>query len=464
NIIAISALIVALPLIMDDNFKSDINSGWLNYSYALPIKPTERIAAIFIRRYSTVLVGVLLSICNSAALCSYCAESFGADCIVRHLAVVAAMILMSLPNSIFLLRARSSTEMKKKQTAAGMTMTALIIVMVIVVLKASGVDPSKLSESEKLMEIPTFTSEAFAWVVPLLILMIAASFYTSYCSLRSAYPNHVKPMSKDDEISVQTAASAENSGTVGLLYKELKQNKAVLIFAAVTPLLLTAFPFCFSAIDAIMGNVGADEVFETATNIFVRMLMYAVGVFIVCALMSEVFKGDDKNLWAYFIASAPCGVKGFLYNKYVITLLVNIIYMVSGVFADNLLATVNYFVTGKELTMGASSLYVSGVFLLMAVSAPDIPFTVRYGSRKGSIIKMIIMLLLYALGTAIFFMLPYDVGAKLVETVLSALSGEAGNVLMLILAVFQYIAIAMFLCSYKISCKVFMKGVNECDK
>ncbi|MCM1299955.1 MAG: hypothetical protein NC228_10370, partial [[Eubacterium] siraeum] len=255
NIIAISALIVALPLIMDDNFKSDINSGWLNYSYALPIKPTERIAAIFIRRYSTVLVGVLLSICNSAALCSYCAESFGADCIVRHLAVVAAMILMSLPNSIFLLRARSSTEMKKKQTAAGMTMTALIIVMVIVVLKASGVDPSKLSESEKLMEIPTFTSEAFAWVVPLLILMIAASFYTSYCSLRSAYPNHVKPMSKDDEISVQTAASAENSGTVGLLYKELKQNKAVLIFAAVTPLLLTAFPFCFSAIDAIMGNV-----------------------------------------------------------------------------------------------------------------------------------------------------------------------------------------------------------------
>lgn len=463
-IIIMTALIGAMSLLMDENFKSNVNSGWLNYSYTLPVKPVERTAAMFVRRFSVVFGSALLSLFNTAALCAYRNETFGANYIVWHIVVLSAVILHSLPNDIFMLRARSGEDMKKMQTVSGVIMTALMAIMIIVIFKASGIDLEKLTDSETFIELPVFTTVSLAWAVPLLLVMMTASFFAAYYSLRSAYPNAVKSEKRNTEVNPQDALNVKMDGANGLLYKELKQNKLMLIFAALTPILLTAFPFCFSAIGAMTGSTGVDEIFETATNVFIRALMFTIGIFVISGLMSEVFRGDDKKLWAYFIVSTPQGAKGFLYRKYVITLVMNLIYMVSGIFADNLLQTVNYFVTGRELTTIMPSLYISGVFMLMFVSALDIPFTVRYGSKKGSIVKMIAMLSLCTVGTAVFSLLPDDIQAKITETAVSVFNGEANDVLMLILSLFPYIALAAFLYSYKIACGVFMKGVNEYDK
>lgn len=464
TVILMNALVGTMSLLMYENFKADINSGWLTYSYALPIKPVERTAARFIRRLSVSLASVLLSLCNAAAICAYMGKPFGVNYVVWYVAILAAVILFSLPNDIFILRARSGADMKKMQTVSGLVMFGLMIVMVAVIFAASGVDLEKLAGSEKLFELPVFTADALLWSVPLLLAIMAASFFASYYSLKSAYPNAVKPEKKKAEVNPQAALPAKSDGATGLLYKELKQNRIMFIFAVLTPILLTVFPFCFSAIEVMAGTSDIAGMFEMATNTIIRVLMFVCGIFVISGLMSEVFKGDDKKLWAYFVVSTPQGVKGFLYRKYVITLMMNLIYMVSGVFADNLLATVNYFVTGNEMTVNMQGLYISGVFILMSVSALDIPFMVRYGSKKGSIVKMIVMLSICTAAIAVYNLISEELREKVTQAIVALFDGGANETLMLILSLTPYIVFAAFLFSYKISCKVFMKGVNEYDK
>ncbi len=471
TVIMMNALIGAMSLLIDESFKSDINSGWLTYSYALPITPMERTAARFVRRLSVSLGCALLSLCNAAVLCAHTGKSFGANYIVWYIVIFAAVLLNALPNNIFILRARTAADIKKMQTVSGLATMAVMTVIIIIIFMASGMSLEKIAESdniESLFELPVFDAGALAWAVPLLLLIMAASFFTSYYSLRSAYSGAAKPEKEKAETDLkkpQAALSAKTDIATGLLYKELKQNKIILIFTALTPILLTVFPFCFSAIDVMTNNAGVNELFETAANTIIRVLMCVCGIFVVSGLMSEVFRGDDKKLWAYFVVSTPQGVKGFLYRKYVITLMMNLIYMASGIFADNLLATANYFATGNELTVSMSSLYLSGVFMLMSVNILDIPFTVRYGSKKGSIVKMIMMLLLCTAAVAIYALLPDDICEKITQTIVSIFTGESANdILMLIISISPYIIFAAFLLSYKIACKVFMKGVNEYDK
>lgn len=473
-IIMMTAMIGSMSLLLYESFKADLNSGWLNYSYALPITPAEHTAARFIRRISVSLVSALISLCNAAAICAHVGKPFGANYIVWHIVVLASVILGSLPNDIFILRSRNGADLKKMQTTSGMVSFGLMIAVITVIFIASGVDIKKLAEEDTLFELPVFTAGALAWAVPLLLVMMAASFFASYFSLRSAYPSSVKPKKKTEnaevkpqvvsEIGSDIKPSGKTDGAKGLLYKELKQNKLVLILAACTPILLTVFPFCFSALDVIANNAGVNEIFETATNTIIRVLMFFCGIFVISGLMSEVFRGDDKKLWAYFVVSTPQGVRGFLYRKYVVTVMMNLVYMASGIFADNLLATVNYFATGNELMTSMSSLYILGVFFLMSVSVLDIPFTVRYGSKRGSIIKMIIMMSLCTAAVAVYSLMPEDFQEKVTQVVISLFNGEANDALMLITSLLPYIIFAAFLFSYKISCGVFMKGVNEYDK
>lgn len=450
-IIMTSAMIGSMSLLLDESFKADINSGWLNYSYALPIKPAERTAARFIRRLSVTLVSALLSLCNAAAICAHVGKSFGANYIVLHIIVLSLVILGSLPNDIFILRARSGADMKKMQTVSGMVTTGLMIAEVAVIFIASGVDLEKLAESDVLFELPVFDAMALAWAVPLLLAVIAASFFAAYFSLRSAYAGAARREKENAGVKPQAVSEigtdVKSDVATGLLYKEIKQNRLMLILAACTPILLTVFPFCFSAIDVITNNAGVNELFD-----IIRVLMCVCGIFIVSGLMSEVFSGDGRKLWAYFVVSTPQGVKGFLYRKYVVTVMMNLVYMASGIFADNLLATVNYFATGNELTTSMSSLYILGVFFLMSVSALDIPFTVRYGSKKGSIVKMIVMLSISAAAIAAYSLVPEAIRDKITRVLIALYNGEANDALMLITSLLPYIIFAAFLFSCKIAC------------
>lgn len=462
---AMLALFAATPLLLDDTHISDVKYGWAVYSYALPITPFERAAARLVRRLALCGGSCLFCLANSAAICAYFGKAFKANYSVWYVLIFSAVMLTVLPNDFFVLKARNAGDIKKMQTAAGMASLAAMAVLIIAFFKANGIGLQALTDDEAVIALPEFTATALLWAVPLLLLLIAADFFVSYQSLRSAYPNAAKVKIKRDVSAEAKAVLPEKYGEVtGMLYKELKQNRLMLILTAILPVLLTAFPFCFTAIGVITSSQTVEDMFEMATNGIIRGLMLVIGIFTVSGIMSEVFNGDDKKLWAYFVVSSPKGVKGYMYSKYILTLMMNFLYMASWMFADNLLSTVNYFVTGKELETAFTQFYLMEVFLILMISAIDIPFTVRYGSKRGSLVKMTVMLTLCTAAVAVFSFLPDGAREKLLDLASAVLNGEADGILMLVLSLYPYIAFGAFLYSYKVSCKLFLKGADEYDK
>lgn len=273
-VVVMMPLIAALPMLINNDFKSDINSGWLGYSYALPISPLERTAARFSVRYAVCAVNVLLGLCDAAAVLAYSGNTLSSEHIVWYIVVFAAAILYSLPNDIMLLRSRSAADMKKMQTAAGMTEVAIMAVLVVALMKINGVKLQDIAEGNDkgFMDNTFFSAGSLLWAVPLLLALTAANFFASYRSLSSAYPLVRK--AEREPAETRAAVASRTDGVKGLLYKELKQNRLMLIFAALVPLLLTAFPFCFSAIGVMTGGTGVDEIEKPDDRWFVQMTVY----------------------------------------------------------------------------------------------------------------------------------------------------------------------------------------------
>lgn len=488
NLIIETALLGAVVLFIDNLHHADIVSGWITYSYALPITPFERAAVRFVRRFIICVATCLISIINSVAVCVYLGKNFAANYVVWHILAFSAVLWCSLPDAYFNLRARNGENAKKMRTVSGMASLAVMVAVVLIVVLVSGIDLQKIIRAEESVELPIFTAGALIWALPLLLCLMAADFCITYHSFRAAYPGVVKTENKfwsagtgktkadstaepsyakngkaDSAAESSYVANIKSGGITGLLYKELAQNGMMLILTAFVPLLLTALPLCFTAVEVITGSQSIEYMFETAANAFIRMIMIFIGIFVVSGMMSEVFRDDDRKSWAYFVASTPQGVKGYIYNKYVVMLMMNLIYMVAGMFADNLFSTAYYFATGREIATGVSYLYVAGVYMIMFINTFDIPFTVRYGMKKGSLIKVTVMLALCAAAVFGFVMLPDNIRDKVIALIVSVLDGKANGVLLLILGICPYICFGAFLYSYRLACKAFMKGVDEYD-
>lgn len=456
-----TAMLATMPLMLDENFKADVNSGWLVYSYALPIKPFERAAARFVRINAVCLIELGLSLANCAALCAYLGKPFGANWLVWHIVIFAMTTIFALPNEFILLRVRSAGELKKAQNAAGLTSVGILVVLIAVLWIMSGKGLNDFSGGENLFTLPTFTAGDLAWALPLLLSVMAVSFAVSRNSLKTAISG-----SKPKEAAAETQTFTAKASVVrGMMYKELRQNRLMLILAAAAPFLLTAFPFCFSSIEVISGDASVDEMFVMVTNPMIRVLMCITGIFAVSGLMSEVFRGDDRKLWAYFVVSTPRGLKGYMYCKYAMTLIMMLVYTAAGLAADRTLEAVKYLVTGyMPSPSGMMPFYGWGALVLLLISAIDIPFSVRFGSKKGSIIKMISMLILCSAAIAVFNLIPESARESVVNFLLSLANGGKKGLVTAVRIIFPIVSAAAFALSCRISRGVFMRGVEGYDK
>lgn len=454
----LTALLSSMTLFTDTQHLADVKSGWAVYSYALPVTPLERETVIFVRRALSLLCFNALGLIIDGGMCFFLDIPFTAGIIVWHVLVVSGVILLGLPTSFFMLKARDATELKEMQTRAGLTGVALMAAGILVVFKAGGIDFKDLMNNEAKFRFPEFTAASLLWAVPVMILIAAADFLVSRKSLQKA------DMSVRKEETKTAAGKKEllkTDSAEGLLYKELKQNKRMLILTVFLPFLTTAFPFVVTAGEVIAGSKTVADMFELATYGLMRGVMFVIGINVLSAIISETFKGDDKKHWAYFVASVPNGVNKFIYRKYTIVAFMNIIYLAAAIAADNLLSTVYWFVTGRETGFSMTLVYVAGVYIMLFIAAFDIPFTMRYGSSKGSWIKTIIMLLLCTAAVSVFsFVLSEEMKQRVINIFMAVLDGKADNAVMTAIGISPYIAVGAFIGSYKISCNLFMKGVN----
>ena len=256
----------------------------------------------------------------------------------------------------------------------------------------------------------------------------------------------------------------------GFLYKELLQHKNTLIFCACMPFLLIAVMFLFIPMTVGVSDAGfrdsLTELFDSRILPFVPVFTF----FIIGMFQSSLFQLDELKKWGYFAAAQPDGIRRSIYAKYVVCFCMSIITLFSATITDMLLIMLDYLVRGtaKEEILSLSGVLPVILFIQLFLRAVDYPFTVRFGTTRGAKVK--VGIIAGAILIACIYLLFGDLPEQLGDWFLAAadfyeklIKGEATDWVYLILGIFMWLAMGAYLLSYRISCKLYLKGVEQYD-
>ncbi len=466
NFVRVSALYTgfiafACAFAMEDVFTADLNSGWLRYSYTLPITPFERALARSVRRNVCGVIALVISFVTGIAICAVGNAEYKLEYAVFNFIMWDVGVILSmfeLPK----LAGRSTDDIKqinKKMILPNIIFYGSIIIGLLI---KYDFDINRLAMDIINIKTPEPGVGTLIIALILMVVLTLADFYLSYLLLRKAYysDNRAKKSERRTvEADIIRSEISESHFMTGLLYKEFTQNRFGLLITALTPFICSLL---FIAMH-IFATVAIDEGFDDEGLIPMNFMTIIMALFVVSNYIANIFKGDDKKLWAYFVTSSPDGIKGFLYNKFLLIFASSGLFTASLFFEQTFIQT--YFKLVWDETVKANiGFAVASFFILLFLNAVDIPFMIRFGSKRGGTIKLTLMMLVATAGVIGFGFLPEKAGMWLMDTAKSLYNGKADGTVMLVVSVMPYLALGAFLLSYKISCKLFMKGVAEYDK
>ena len=264
----------------------------------------------------------------------------------------------------------------------------------------------------------------------------------------------------------------------GIVYKEFRQNKALLLALLLTPAfgILFLIPFTWNYLVNALGGphkegIGFADVFGALLPgkemFMLRGILIGILYFVLAIATTSVFIGDQRKHWGYYIASTPRGVIRQVYGKYVILFMSYALFMVSMIFCDSFLNWLIYCVTG-ETGLSLTSIYILLFFIQLIQIGFELPFEFRFGSKIGSYVRLAFLLLLFLIGAIWILFGPTEVLNHLPETIFGFLenlqNGKVSENVTLGITAIPLFALAEYIISYFISCKGFLKGVANYEK
>ena len=181
-------------------------------------------------------------------------------------------------------------------------------------------------------------------------------------------------------------------------------------------------------------------------------------MFLILGMMTAgIFETDEIKKWAYFVSSSPLTEAGHIQEKYLFTLLLYIALLIWCYFLSAFLAVFG----------GAANLEIAFemLWIMLLTNAIEFPFIVRFGSKAGGYVKtamasaVILIVFEYILfgNTSVFSDLEkiYKIFEKLNN------ASTMSDIALVLLAIFPYLSVGLYFLSYKISCKLYLKGVEE---
>ncbi len=241
-------------------------------------------------------------------------------------------------------------------------------------------------------------------------------------------------------------ARKERAIMKGLVYKEWKQNRwfiLSMILCGFTPLLVLLL---------LRGEI------PNADNTALRIGGLIAGFFAAGALQMMVLRGDDRKLWGYWITASADGYKGFLRVKYEMIFGMIVLLLFSLQFVD-----MGYCAVAADIGMtdvgSISDVALLLGFVQILFRAIDIPFTYRFGSKKGSLIKLICTVIL-AIFLSVILILNADNMDNITDIGKKVFNEHNSS---LILSVGLVVCIALYYISYRITCRLYLKGVEQYD-
>lgn len=241
----------------------------------------------------------------------------------------------------------------------------------------------------------------------------------------------------------------------GLLYRELVLNKKNLFGMAVSEMavsLLMFMPLIFKD-----DSLGLEPSTVTA---LLSVFVFIMGFLVLGMMTAAIFEADESKKWAYFITSTPLTDVSQIKEKYLFTLLLYITLLVWCDIMSAFLAALG----GSANVMIAFEM----MCIMLLTNALEFPFIVRFGSKAGSHIKTALMLILMVIAFEYIFFGDlsifgsfdkfFEFFERLSDTSLMS------DIVLVLFAVFPYISIGLYYLSYKISCKLYLKGAEEYER
>ena len=244
---------------------------------------------------------------------------------------------------------------------------------------------------------------------------------------------------------------------LGFIYKEIKVNKQWLCIM----LGLVIFFSCFPMLAASGGDDGRLE----GVAFYGVYFLINGSCFLVVGMMASVFvKTDERKKWGYYTTSVPGGIKKQVGAIYIMIL-------AAILFTLGITCGINVFVrkaTDIDVPDAAGMMLVFALIVLF-MRAIELPFFYAFGSKVGSAVKALLVIVL------IFIAAVYLLFADL--SWLGSMDDFMGNFIKwltkldlkhlisggfvgkLLLA-----AVPMYIASYFISTKVYLKGVERLEK
>ncbi len=236
----------------------------------------------------------------------------------------------------------------------------------------------------------------------------------------------------------------------GLLYKELVLNRRNIISMAVAELVISSVIFMPLFDDGV--HEEADILVSLISTVMIPVMFLSLG------MIAGFFEVDETKKWAYFISSSPITQTGHIRTKYIFTFLMYTALLVWCYYLSAFAA-----VLGGSINM---SIAVFMQWIMLIFNAVEFPFMVRFGTKAGGYIKsaFMIALMLIIIEYALFG--DFSTDSEKIFKFIERLSGTTAmsDIMCILSALFPCAAVGLYFLSYKISCKLFLKGAEEYDR
>ena len=202
---------------------------------------------------------------------------------------------------------------------------------------------------------------------------------------------------------------------------------------------------------------------ESMTYAIMPMLAYICIFVVISVVQAGIFTHDERKVWSAYITASPMGGNGQVLSKYYMTLLLAFAGVVWGFICDNICTLIS------GIQGSAASIYITIFFIQITLRAVEMPFIIRFGEKHGRTYKILIISVIAFVGVVylLFGRLPENMSVNsFFEFIIRFSKNEAAvsTTMLGVAALFPYAALLLYYGSYKISCRLYQKGVNNYDK
>jgi len=244
----------------------------------------------------------------------------------------------------------------------------------------------------------------------------------------------------------------------GLLYKEWILNRKTIFFMFGAILVMS-----ISLVFIPMTSDSEIKPDDMALSM-ILMFLYVLIFFFVGMFQPNIFSVDETKKWACFVTSTPEMSDGQIGAKYIFGMLMSF----GAVLWCDILSNIVALVYGNDVLSMSGQIPVIMLFVQFFLRSFEYPFMIRFGSKFGAEYKMgvfflfvFILFVYFLFGDLSLFNsmdLFYDKLFKMIRG-----EGFKDNVFLL-LCCMPVVSMILYYLSYRISCRMYLKGAENFDR